>query len=231
MVRGNHQERYQFVNKVINDLDNLSDLPIVSKETEKIAVNKHEINNSIITDQNNKNKLLAISLGLGTTIIGIASIFLVFKIFAVEKYLPYTNYNYRIEVEYPEHWSVQESEDIPYPGIIFLTPQENDQDNFQEQVKISGEKLSRILSLEEYTEQATKEIASSNIIMEKPKKITLANREGRKIIYQDTEAMQSLEVWTIKNQQVYIVIYTTESDKFKKFSKQAEQIIDSLEIR
>ncbi len=61
--------------------------------------------------------------------------------------------------------------------------------------------------------------------------ITLANREGRKVIYQGQDGRKRLEVWTIKNQKAYIVTYTAEADKFKKFSKQADNIIQSLEIK
>ena len=35
--------------------------------------------------------------------------------------------------------------------------------------------------------------------------ITLANREGRKVIYQGQDGRKRLEVWTIKNQKAYIL--------------------------
>ena len=98
-------------------------------------------------------------------------------------------------------------------------------------MKLSIEQLAIPLSLNEYTEQAVQEIASSNSILEPPKNISFANREGRKIIYQDLDEMKRLEVWTLKNQKAYIITYTAEADKFQKFAEQAEKIIHSLEIK
>lgn len=99
-------------------------------------------------------------------------------------------------------------------------------------MKISVEQLSSILSLKEYTEQATREIESSNSIIEQPKNITLANGKGIKVIYQEKDEMKLkyMQVWIIKNQKAYIATYTAEADKFNKFFKQADKIIQSFTI-
>ncbi|ELS00402.1 serine/threonine protein kinase [Xenococcus sp. PCC 7305] len=235
MVRCNYRERYQSSREVLRDLENLVDSPSPVKSG-KIEINKQEIN-SIDRDINNQkpqkwceNKLfLPIILGLGTTFIGVAAFFLASKA-PVPREDTYINANYGIKVEYPQNWTIQETDDPLYPGIIFLSPEENNTDNFLEQVKFSVERLSIILSLNEYTEEAIKEIATSNSIIEPPKKITVANREGRKVIYQGQDGLKRLEVWTIRNQKAYIATYTAETDKFGKFSKQADKIIQSLEI-
>ncbi len=211
MVRCNYKERYQSVVEVLKDL-------------KKLETGFSEI------EKSHNPYFLKITLGLGATIVGIAAIFLVSENIFTEKYVSYENSNYGIKVERPQNWSIQEEDDFVNPGIIFLSPEENNADNFQEKVKFSVEKLSTPLSLNEYTEQAVREIASSNSIIEQPKNITLANREGRKVIYQGKNGRKRLEVWMIKNQKAYIVTYTAEADKFKKFFKQADNIIQSLEI-
>lgn len=83
---------------------------------------------------------------------------------------------------------------------------------------------------EENNQDDFREIKKSNTIIEQPEDITFANREGRKIIYTGQDGMKRMEVWTIKNQKAYIATYTAEPDKFDKFGKQAEKIIESIRI-
>ncbi len=148
----------------------------------------------------------------------------------LKRYVSYEKPRYGIQLEYPQKWSIQENLDTLEPEVKFLSPQENNTDNFQEKVKISVENLSKPLSINEYTEQAFREIKKSNTIIEQPEDITFANREGRKIIYTGQDGMKQMKVWTIKNQKAYIATYTAEPDKFDKFSKQAEKIIESIKI-
>ena len=229
MVRCNCRERYQSVDEVLKDLKKLETSSSEIEKSDNLYVS--DLNTQQTKKKSNNQQFLWLTLGLGATIVGIAAIFLVSENIFTEKYVSYENSDYGIEVEHPQKWSIQEEDDFVNPGIIFLSPEENNADNFQEKVKLSVEKLSTPLSLNEYTEQAVREIESSNSIIEQPKKITLANREGRKVIYQGKDGRKRLEVWTIKNQKAYIVTYTAEPDKFKKFSKQSDTIIQSLEIK
>ena len=200
---------------------------------ENVEENHYEIQAETVNIfKKSNNKLFVwITLGLGTIIAGIFTIFLVPKPSLSEKYVSYENSDYKIKIERPQKWMIQEEDGPPYPGIIVISPQENNTDNFQEQVKFSVEQLDFPYSLNEYTDETIGEIEKSNSIIEKPKKITLANREGRKVIYQGKDGRKRLQVWAIKNQKAYIVTYTAEPDKFKKFSKQADTIIQSLEIK
>ena len=156
--------------------------------------------------------------------------FLASKYIFTEKYVSYENSNYGIKLERPKSWSIQQEDDFLKTGIILFSSEENNADNFREKVKVSVENLATPLSLKEYTEQAVKEIERSNLIIEPPKDITLANRKGRKVIYQGKDGIKRLEVWTIKNQKAYILTYTAEAAKFDKFLKQADRIIQSLTI-
>jgi eukaryotic-like serine/threonine-protein kinase len=166
-------------------------------------------------------------VGLGTIIVATAGILYLSN---TEKYVAYENSDYGIKLERPENWSIQEENDFLYSGVILIAPQENSEDNFREEVKILVENLAKPLSLDEYTDQAVREIKSSNTIIEQPQNITFANREGRKVIYQGQDGMKHLEVWTLKNQKAYTATYTAEVDKFDKFAKQADTIIQSLTI-
>ena len=229
MVCGNYRERYQSAAEVLKDLDNLNAL----EKTEKTYVLDSD---SRPIEQEINNRLLRwLMLGLGGTIVGITSIFIIVNTIAnilnTKSYKSYENLTYGIKVERPKNWSIQEEGDLINSGIIFISPEENSTDNFREQVKLSIEELSIPLSLDEYTEQAVQKIASLNSIIEPPKNISIANREGRRVIYQDTDKIKRLKAWTIKNQKAYIITYTSEADKFQKFAEQVEKIISSLEIK
>lgn len=229
MVRGNYRERYQSAAEVLKDLETLN----TSEKSEKTYVFESDL--QPIEQESNNLLLRCLSLGLGCTIIGITSCFIIVKtivnILNTKSYKTYENFTYGITVERPKNWSIQEEDDFVNPGIIFISPEENSTDNFREQVKLSIKQLSIPLSLNEYTEQAIQEIASSNSIIEPPKNISIANREGRRVIYQNANEIKRLEAWTVKNQKAYIVTYTSEADKFQKFAEHAETIISSLEIK
>ncbi|MEM9276221.1 MAG: hypothetical protein AAGA80_25180 [Cyanobacteria bacterium P01_F01_bin.143] len=192
--------------------------------------NHYEIKDNAIIVVNKSNNQISNwkTLGLVTVLAGISVFFLASRFFISEEYVTYKNSEYK--VEHPKKWRILEEDGFPYPGIRVISPQENAEDNFQEQVKFSIEELHTPLSLIEYTEDAVIEIKSFNLIIETPKKSTLANREGRKVIYKSKDGKKSVQVWALKNKKVYIVTYTAEANKFKKFEKQAEKIIQSLSI-
>jgi serine/threonine-protein kinase len=75
------------------------------------------------------------------------------------------------------------------------------------------------------------EIKKSNSIVQQPQDITLANREGRKVIYLDSEGNKHLEMWTLKDSKVYLVNYTAEENKFDRFLGKVEKMIRSLQIK
>ncbi|MGK7895293.1 MAG: hypothetical protein AB4372_17140 [Xenococcus sp. (in: cyanobacteria)] len=188
------------------------------------------IANTVNIVENSKVQLFAlIIILLGGIVTSIATIFVIPKLSFSEQYKSYENSEYKLE--HPKQWIILEEDGFPYYGTIFLSPKENQADKFQEQVKFSVEELDKPLSLTEYTELAIKEIESSNSILEYPTTISLANREGRKVIYQGKDEIKYLQIWALKKKKAYIVTYTAEADKFKKFAKQAENIIYSLQIK
>lgn len=170
---------------------------------------------------------------IAAIIAALVTIFLAFKTDIFKpKYVDYENSDYGLELEYPKNWSIQEEGDFLKPGIVFLSPPENDTDDFQEKVTVAIENLPQPLSLKEYTEQVIKQIEDSNEIIEQPKVTTFANKEGRQIIYQEKDGNKKrMEVWMLKNQKAYIATYTAETDKFNKFLKQADKTIQSITIK
>jgi serine/threonine-protein kinase len=209
MVRCNYRDRYQSAAEILRDLD-LVDKTII------------EPRNSL---------LIQIIIGLAITTISVGSIFWVLTKNFSEKYVAYENNHYGIKLDYPEKWSMQEEEDFLNPGFLFVSPLESDRDKFQEKVKVSVEELATPLSLNEYTEISLTEIKKSNSLVQQPQDITLANREGRKVIYLDSEGNKHLEMWTLKDGKVYLVNYTAEENKFDRFLRKVEKMIRSLQIK
>jgi len=231
MVGGNDRERYQSVEEVLQDLEsinfpnsvNLTSFPERIKEKDDKTIPNVIPPRSI--------ELLFPWLIAGISAIGLAIVGSLL-IGRSETYTAYSNAEYGINLERPEDWSVQESwNSYPDPGVTFLSPLANQKDSFQERVEISTEKLAEALSLNEYTDLATAQIKNSNTILEPATTTTFANKEARKIAYQSEDGSKKLtEVWAIKNQKVYIATYIAEVDKFDKYNKQAEKIIQSLAI-
>ncbi|MEL6440644.1 MAG: hypothetical protein AAFQ80_15485 [Cyanobacteria bacterium J06621_8] len=240
MVRCDYKKRYQSAAEVLRDLKSLTTnqaKPSTTISPAKSVPTEVVENNPQQTKEKRKNTSFPrITFDLGTFIAAIitavVTILITFKtdIFR-KKYVVYENSDYGIKLEHPDNWSTQPKEDFLESSFIFLSPQENDADDFQEKVTVSIERLRQPLSLNEYTEQSSQEIARKNEIIEPPKVTTFANKEGRKIIYQEKDGnIKRLEFWMINNKKAYIATYAAEEEKFNKYLKKADRIIESVNI-
>ncbi|MCC0178730.1 serine/threonine protein kinase [Waterburya agarophytonicola K14] len=232
MVRGSCQERYQSVTEILGDWQKLNDTIVIKSPMEDISPTLKNSENNTAEENNKKSWLTWLVWGIGTIVgtivLGIAG----FSLIPQEKYIAYENKEHKIKIERPESWQVREDwNTFQEKGVKFLTPLENNQDEYQERVAVSIEELSTPLSLAEYNAQATNQIATYNTIIEPATPTTFANKEGTKIIYQEKEGNKKrLEYWTVKNQKAYIATYSAEVDKFDKYLKKAEETIASLMI-
>ncbi|NJL52459.1 MAG: hypothetical protein HC930_09970, partial [Hydrococcus sp. SU_1_0] len=162
MVRGSHQERYQSAAEVLEDLQQIDHNDPPPRKNDP-TVPDHDVLKSAPPK---KSLLLWIAIGL----VGFGAIFASILAFSNKpQYVAYDNADYGIELERPKNWSLQEEDDLLEPGVILLSPQENNQDNFREKVKISIENLSKPLSLKEYTQQASTEIKNPILLLNNPK--------------------------------------------------------------
>lgn len=151
----------------------------------------------------------------------------------------YNNNDYQFKVKYPQSWTQQQIDD-PITGeiVVFSSPQESDADSFLEKVYIAIEYLSsEPTSLDEYAEtviQRVNQAKDSEIEVYEDFKTTIDQLPARTVIYsrqEDGLQLRQMESFTIRNNSVYIAIYTAERAKFSKFSDTVEQIIDSWEIQ
>ena len=156
-----------------------------------------------------------------------------------KEFADYVNDDYQFAIKYPQNWSQQQLDD-PITGevVVFATPPETTMDLFIEKLYISVEYLpSEATNLEQYTQMVFERINQTRggkIKIHEDYKTTIDKSPARKVIYSRKEGglqLKQMETFTIKNNQVYIAIYTAERAKFSKFYSTVEKIIDSWEIQ
>ncbi len=156
-----------------------------------------------------------------------------------QNFASYINDDYQFEIRYPQDWSKRQLDD-PITGeiVVFASPLETDADLFLEKVNIAVEYLpSESTSLEQYTQTVFNRInqaKGSKIELYKDSKTTIDSFPARTVIYSRQEGklqLRQMEAFTIRNNQVYIAIYTAERAKFYRFYGTVEKMIDSWKIQ
>ncbi len=151
----------------------------------------------------------------------------------------YINDDYQFEIKYPQDWSKRQLDD-PITGeiVVFASTLETDADLFLEKVSIAVEYLSaEPTSLEQYTQTVFNRInqtKGSEIEAYEEFETSIDSFPARAVIYSRQEGnlqLRQMEAFTIKNNQVYIAIYTAERAKFAKFYGTVKKMIDSWEIQ
>ena len=151
----------------------------------------------------------------------------------------YTNSDYQFSLKYPQNWSEQQIDD-PITGeiVVFNSPPETDADLFLEKVHVAIEYLpSEPIGLEQYRQTVLNRInetEGNNVELYRDFRTTIDNLPARTVIYSRQQGplqLRQMESFTIKNDRVYIAIYTAERAKFSKFYPSVEQMIDSWEIQ
>ena len=172
-------------------------------------------------------------------IIASAIIFIGLNKNSYRNFAQYINNDYQFSLKYPQTWSERQIDD-PITGevVVFTSPQETDADLFAEKVYIAVEYLSsEPTSLEQYSQTVLDRInqaENDSIELYQDYKTTIDQSPARTVIYsrqQGALQLRQMESFTIKNNQVYIAIYTAERAKFSKFYPTVEKIIDSWEIQ
>ncbi|AFZ34054.1 serine/threonine protein kinase [Stanieria cyanosphaera PCC 7437] len=229
MVRYLPQERYQSAIAVLEDLAQLEN-------------NQNQPNFTTLSPQNNQPKLPELSHKISVRLISILGTIIVILSFGFWKlltptkttFLTYSDPEYGIKINYPKDWSTEPRNDFFTTGIIFTAPDQETQNNFQENISVMIEELSTPLSLSEYTNQSIQEIKKlSDPNLTSASVATLANGEARKVVYHGEEGrnkLQRMQIWTIRNNRVYIITYTAEAQKYQKFSPIVNKMLNSFVI-
>lgn len=140
-----------------------------------------------------------------------------------------------LKIKHPQTWN---SPDINNPTtgekVTFISPKQTEADKFQEKVTVSVQDFSG--RLEEFSNLSIKEINNN---MSKAKIVSLsetfiAKKPGKELVFtgiNGENSLRNLQVFTLKGDKAYVIIYTAEKDSYEKFLPTAETMIKSFEIQ
>jgi PsbP len=157
--------------------------------------------------------------------------FWIFVLTAQTDFLTFSENGYQIS--YPQTWSLDSSRMMGSQFFLF-SPLESETDKFKENINLIIQDLAgQTIDLEQYATISEGQIkqffSESNIIESK-----IDNSEqGQflKLLYtikQGNFNLKILSICFIKNGKAYLLTFTTEVDKYTKFEKLGQQIIDSF---
>ncbi|MCC3528712.1 MAG: serine/threonine protein kinase [Microcoleus sp. PH2017_22_RUC_O_B] len=166
-----------------------------------------------------------------------------FREFFVKFMFGYSYYeNKEIKVKYPAEWqpSIYSSRITP-DEIVFTSPKD---DGFREVVTVSSKKLSKPMSSQEYYTQILQPKLKNQVnhdLLKNPEKTTLGNNPAQVLVFTTQEkesagknpvVLKHKLIWTVKNNQAYIVTYKGEDGNFlDDEQKVIEPMRQSFEIR
>lgn len=136
------------------------------------------------------------------------------------------------EISYPESWSKQQKG----KAVFFLSPKENNNDQFQENVNLILQDLSQQpMNLEQYTELTKKQVidnfgASAIVSL---KNTIIAGLQGKEIVYNmnyQGRILKLKQYWFIKGNIAYLFSYTAEPSKYEKYESTVTEMIKSFSI-
>lgn len=147
-----------------------------------------------------------------------------------EEWKTYTSPTCNFTIAYPVDWQIIEQAN----AIAIVSPQENSQDNFSENVTITVDKSdAKFYSLDKYVELGLQDLKNEPFFrLEEKGEIIISGK--RAIFFISTGVGQgkgkSKQYVLSDNLTKYIITYTASKNKYDKFLKQAEQIMNSIKI-
>lgn len=141
--------------------------------------------------------------------------------------------NYKIQ--YPKSWRLDTS-GIMGSELFVFSPLENDTDGFHENVNVIIQDLSgQNIDLKEYKEISDKQITDMGINAQLFESSILKTDKGEcyKISYamtQDKYRLKITSVCFIKNDKAYLATFSSELDKYDRYKKVGETILNSFSL-
>ena len=189
------------------------------------------------TGQENKQGLnrqdimwISVAAGLGTLIVGAA---IVFFIHSAQYVLFYDNY-YQIRIKYPKNWAV--AKDLAGTIVTFVSPKDDELDNFNENLNISVSDLpSDITTLEQFSKIATGQVQAvfgSNIEVVQSEAIEFAGFPAYSYVMHSTQPpeLNLRFVWFFKDNKAYIITYAAQMLQYKKYLGTFNDMLRSFSI-
>ena len=151
------------------------------------------------------------------------------------QFLTYTNPYFGIEINYPIDWDILENQ----VGTVamFLSQQENPNDDFRDNVNIVVQDLTGSnLDIEQYNNLSLsqlEQLITGFKVIEPISMAMLAGIPACRIKYQGIQGKLKLQwysIWTIMNNTAYVVTCTAKQDSVSKFRPIFNEMIKSFGI-
>jgi hypothetical protein len=155
-------------------------------------------------------------------------------------FLTYTNPIYGFRIEYPTEWEKIDfgqaiEEDDRHIVVTFLSPSEDTLDRFREYLIIQVGKIMFNRSLEYYIDTQINSLRHSlpNFEIVESNATILAGNLAHTIVYMfkvGEDEYKVTEVWIIKDNKLYYLKFSTESENSGNYGSTIRKMIDSFRI-
>lgn len=165
-------------------------------------------------------------------IISVIGLFLICVSCSKISWVYYYNADYNLRMKYPTDWTL--NKDFPSSLAFFISPKDNETDDFLENVSIVVQDITdNPKNLEEYTDVYLKHL---NFILKRMKitesrKDKLSKTSAYRIVY-ELEGSQGIsiftQVWTIRDNKVFIITGASTVNQYESFKKIFEAMLKSF---
>lgn len=160
----------------------------------------------------------------------------------------YENAQLGFSIEHPIAWIPVEGDpasaiETGVTTVTFVSLPESPQDQFAETLSVYVEDLAQIMTLEEFSASQTQVLGSvlqNATLVEESANATLAGKPAHMIVYDSTlnttmtqEPIingRVMEIWTLDNNDAYVIHFESEASKYDQFLDQANRMIDSFKL-
>ncbi|MBW4507455.1 MAG: protein kinase [Scytonematopsis contorta HA4267-MV1] len=212
MVKYDFRQRYQSATEALEPLQRLIPVKSVGKPIFRKAI---------------------IGLALAT----IASIFSIWFFLRPQSNSLETYNAYGMTIQYPKGWEKLVTPDrITGNFARFVPPKEANSDLYQENINLIIHDLpENSRELQQFTQSNLDDIKqSSDVKILEQGETQLANQNAYQVIYtikEDKIDVQRLQVWTIKDNKVYIITYAADINQYNQYLNTAQKMISSFDIK
>ena len=178
--------------------------------------------------------------GLILIVFYLLSVFVFQRAALASNFLTYDNPALGIRLLYPADWEKRDLKDIARSfgqeiGVAFNSPLENEFDMFSENLFVGGS-VGENISLAEFTTSTINSLEeSADIDIANSSSTTLAGIPAYTVKYFFSKPvipvdLLVMQIWTVKNDKLYSIVFTAQSDKFDDYEPIIQRMINSLEI-
>jgi serine/threonine-protein kinase len=141
----------------------------------------------------------------------------------------YENPTDKIKIEYPSNWTKKEN--ISVDNVVAFRPPPDMSGKYAAGLGIYVHKLPVAdISLEDYSIMQADYLRNQSFTILKSNNTTLAHQPGNWVKYETHVGSQALEVWTIKGDKAYVIVYLAEKGKYTHYLPAIQTMIYSFEI-